>query len=43
MNTAQRVLIVLATVFAFIFHAFVYGPQGALIAECFAPEGQHGV
>ena len=37
MNTAQPVLIVLATVFAFIFHAFVHGPQGALIAECFAP------
>jgi MFS family permease len=37
MNTALPSLIVLATVLAFIFHAFVYGPQGALIAECFAP------
>jgi MFS family permease len=37
MNTAQPVLILLATVFAFVFHAFVYGPQGALIAECFTP------
>jgi MFS family permease len=37
MNTAQPSLIVLATVLAFIFHAFVYGPQGALIAECFTP------
>jgi MFS family permease len=37
MNTAQPSLIVLATVLAFIFHAFVYGPQGALISECFTP------
>ena len=37
MNTALPSLIVLATVLAFIFHAFVYGPQGALIAECFTP------
>src|SRR5262244_2040532 len=37
MNTTQPSLIVLATVLAFIFHAFVYGPQGALIAECFTP------
>jgi MFS family permease len=37
MNTALPSVIVLATVLAFIFHAFVYGPQGALIAECFAP------
>ena len=37
MNTAQPSLIVLATVLAFVFHAFVYGPQGALIAECFTP------
>jgi len=37
MNTALPSLIVLATVLAFIFHAFVYGPQGALISECFTP------
>jgi len=37
MNTALPSLIVLATVLAFVFHAFVYGPQGALIAECFTP------
>jgi len=37
MDTALPSLIVLATVLAFIFHAFVYGPQGALIAECFTP------
>jgi MFS family permease len=37
MNTAQPSLIVLATVLAFVFHAFVYGPQGALISECFTP------
>ena len=37
MNTAEPSLIVLATVLAFIFHAFVYGPQGALISECFTP------
>ena len=27
-NTAKPVLIVVATLFAFVFHAFVYGPQG---------------
>ena len=37
MNTALPSLIVLTTVLAFVFHAFVYGPQGALIAECFTP------
>lgn len=37
MNTAEPSLIVLATVLAFVIHAFVYGPQGALIAECFTP------
>ena len=37
MNTALPSLIVLATVLAFVFHAFVYGPQGALISECFTP------
>jgi MFS family permease len=37
MNTTLPSLIVLATVLAFVFHAFVYGPQGALIAECFTP------
>jgi MFS family permease len=37
MDTALPSLIVLATVLAFVFHAFVYGPQGALIAECFTP------
>ena len=37
MNTALPSRIVLATVLAFVFHAFVYGPQGALIAECFTP------
>jgi MFS family permease len=37
MNTALPSLIVLATVLAFVFHAFVYRPQGALIAECFTP------
>jgi MFS family permease len=36
-NTAEPVLIVVATLFAFVFHAFVYGPQGALISESFTP------
>jgi hypothetical protein len=36
-NTAKPVLIVVATLFAFVFHAFVYGPQGALISESFTP------
>jgi MFS family permease len=36
-NTAAPGLIVLATVLAFVFHAFVYGPQGALISESFTP------
>lgn len=37
MNTADPTLIVIATVFAFVCHAFVYGPQGALISEAFTP------
>jgi MFS family permease len=37
MNTAEPVFIVLATLLAFVSHAFVYGPQGALIAESFTP------
>jgi MFS family permease len=37
MNTALPSLIVLATVLARVSHAFLYGPQGALIAECFTP------
>jgi MFS family permease len=37
MNTALPSLIVLARALAFVFHVFVYGPQGALIAECVTP------
>ncbi len=36
-NTAEPMWIVVATLFAFVFHAFVYGPQGALISESFTP------
>ena len=37
MNTAAPVLIFIAIVLSFIPHDLMYGPQAALIAECFTP------
>jgi MFS family permease len=37
MNTAAPVLIFVAIVLSFIPHDLMYGPQAALIAECFTP------
>src|SRR5215813_5420211 len=37
LNTAVPVLIFIAIVLSFVPHAMTYGPQAALIAECFTP------
>jgi MFS family permease len=37
LNTAEPMLIFIAIVLSFVPHDLMYGPQGALIAECFTP------
>ena len=37
MNTAMPVLIFIAIILSFVPHDLMYGPQAALIAECFTP------
>jgi MFS family permease len=37
LNTAAPALILIAIVLSFVPHALTYGPQAALIAECFTP------
>jgi hypothetical protein len=37
LNTASPVVIFVAIIVSFIPHDMMYGPQGALIAECFSP------
>jgi MFS family permease len=37
LNSGSELLIFLAIVFSLVPHSMMYGPQGALIAECFTP------